>query len=170
MRVTCFSDMNCSIAGALEAIGDRWGFLLMRDLIIGLGRYDEFRASSGIPTQTLADRLRHLEESGLIERRRYKEHPPRDEYVLTRKGQDFWMVLTALREWGDRWHAHGGKAPPLALIDGKSGNPLRLALVDEREGSVVSRERARLKANRSADAQMKFRLETGARRRVQRSA
>src|SRR5580658_6873806 len=103
--------MACSIAGALEAVGDRWGFLLMRDLILGLSRYDEFKDSMEIPAQTLAQRLKHFESAGLVVRRRYQAQPPRDEYKLTRKGRDFWVVLTALREWGDRWRMHAVEGP-----------------------------------------------------------
>lgn len=162
MRSKSFSGMNCSVAGALEMIGDRWGFLLMRDLLLGLARYDEFQTSCGIPAQTLSDRLRHFEAAGLLERRRYQKHPPRYEYALTPKGRDFWIVLTALREWGDRWGAHGTTAPPLQMLDGRSGNPLRLTLVDEKSQRPVSADRVRLAAGRGADARMRFRLERGA--------
>src|SRR4051794_5427449 len=99
--------MACSVAGALEAIGDRWGFLLVRDLALGLSRYDELRRSTGIPAQTLAQRLRHLEEAGLVERRPYQERPRRDEYLLTARGRDLWIAVTALCDWGDRWGLHG---------------------------------------------------------------
>jgi DNA-binding HxlR family transcriptional regulator len=150
--------MVCSIAGALEAVGDRWGFLLLRDLTLGLTRYDEFQTSSDIPAQTLADRLRHLENSGLITRHRYQQHPPRDEYALTPKGRDFWMVLTALREWGDRWHLHGVDGPPLEIIDHSSGRKLELALVDPRSGTGVPAGRAAVRAGPGADARMLHRL------------
>jgi DNA-binding HxlR family transcriptional regulator len=165
MRTKSFSGMVCSVAGALEAVGDRWGFLLMRDLTLGLARYDEFQTSSDIPAQTLVDRLRHLEKSGLIVRRRYQKHPPRDEYALTPRGRDFWVVLTALREWGDRWGAHGAKGPPLEIIDRVSGNALKLALVDEKNGGAVSTDRVQVRPGRGADAQMKSRLATAALRK-----
>jgi DNA-binding HxlR family transcriptional regulator len=150
--------MTCSIAGALEAIGDRWSFLLLRDLTLGLSRYDELQASTGIPAQTLADRLRHVESSGLVARRRYQNRPPRDEYVLTPKGHDLWMVLTALREWGDRWNAHGAEGPPLEVVDRVSGHPIELALVDKQSGAAVPRERAEARAGPGADALMEFRF------------
>ena len=96
--------MRCSIAGALELIGDRWALLIIRDLSLGLSRYDDFRASTGIPAATLAARLRHLTASGIVERVRYQQRPPRDEYRLTPMGRDLWQVSLALREWGDRDH------------------------------------------------------------------
>ena len=164
MRAKSFAGMGCSIAGALEAVGDRWGFLLLRDLTLGLSRYDEFQTSTGIPAQTLADRLRHLEQAGLVNRQRYQEHPPRDEYVLTPPGRDLWMVLTALREWGDRWQAHGVAGPPLELFDRVSGRPLKLALVDAQTGRVAKRARIGLRPGLGADERMNFRLSRAAAR------
>ncbi|KRB41579.1 helix-turn-helix domain-containing protein [Phenylobacterium sp. Root700] len=151
MRTKSFSAMTCSIAGALEAIGDRWAILLLRDLAMGLTRYDDLQASTGMPTTTLAGRLKHLEATGLIEKRPYQERPPRFEYVLTPKGRDLWKVTTALREWGDRWDASGLGAPTVELIDGESGRQIELALVDVETGAVVPRSRARLRPGPGAD-------------------
>ena len=77
--------MRCSIAGALELIGDRWSLLVIRDLSLGLRRYEDLRVSTGIPAATLAARLKHLEAKGIVERVRYQKRPPRDEYMLTVK-------------------------------------------------------------------------------------
>jgi DNA-binding HxlR family transcriptional regulator len=165
MRAKSFSGMACSIAGALEAVGDRWGFLLMRDLTLGLSRYDEFQVSTGIPAQTLADRLRHLETTGLVIRRRYQQRPPRDEYALTPKGRDFWVVLTALREWGDRWGAHGVAGPPVELVDRRTGHPLKLALVDKETGTAAQKQWAVMRNGPGADALTDFRLSRPASRR-----
>lgn len=162
MRAKSFAGMNCSIAGALEAVGDRWGFLLLRDMLFGLSRYDEFRQSSGIPAQTLATRLRQLEEAGLVARSRYQERPPRDAYALTAKGRDLWKVMTALREWGDRWEAHGAPGTPVELIDRDSGHRLRLALVDAETGQPVPASHATTVAGPGADAQMELRLKARA--------
>jgi DNA-binding HxlR family transcriptional regulator len=170
MRTKSFSDMTCSVAGALEAIGDRWGFLVLRDLTLGLSRYDQLRSSTGVPAQTLADRLKHLETTRLIARRRYQEHPPRDEYTLTPKGRDLATVLTALREWGDRWEAHGAAGPPLEIYDRVTGHPLELALVDTQSGAPIARGRAEVRAGPGADALVQFRLSAGqARSRANRS-
>ena len=117
-------------AGALEAIGDRWAVLLLRDLSLGLSRYDDLQASTGMPTTTLSTRLKHLETTGLIERTPYQDNPPRFEYRLTDKGRDLWKVTTALREWGDRWNANGLGASTIEMVDGRSGRPVVLALVD----------------------------------------
>lgn len=158
MRAKSFSDMACSIAGTLEAVGDRWGFLVLRDLTLGLTRYDEIQKSTGMPAQTLADRLRHLEASGLVVRRRYQERPPRDEYALSPMGRDFWKVLTALREWGDRWDAHAGNGPPLELVDRLTGRRAALALIDVETGTPISGDRIETRVGPGADALMEFRL------------
>ena len=75
MRSKGFDGMVCSIAGVMAAIGDRWAVLILRDLLCGLSRYEDFRHSSGVTNATLSDRLKHLEANGLVERRRY-QHPP----------------------------------------------------------------------------------------------
>lgn len=151
MKSKSFAGMRCSVAGALEIIGDRWILLLLRDLGLGLSRYDDFRKSCGIPTTTLSKRLQILETHGVVERIRYNERPPRDEYRLTEKGRDLWTVTTALREWGDRWDASGYGAPTVELVDRETGNELRLALVDPKTGQVVPRSRISLRPGPGAD-------------------
>lgn len=151
MKTKSFSGMRCSIAGALELIGDRWALLVIRDLSLGLARYDDLRASTGIPAATLAARLKHLAASGIVERVRYQDHPPRDEYRLTPKGRDLWKVSVALREWGDRWDASGFGEPAIEMVDRQSGRPLTLALIDAETSEVVPLQRARLRPGPGAD-------------------
>ena len=93
MKSKSFDGMTCSIAGVLEAIGDRWAVLILRDLSLGLRRYEDLRHSTGVTNATLADRLKHLEDHGLIERHRYQTNPERYEYVLTVKGRDTILVM-----------------------------------------------------------------------------
>lgn len=151
MKTKSFAGMRCSVAGALEIIGDRWTLLLLRDLGLGLSRYDDFRKSCGIPTTTLSKRLQSLEAHGVVQRTRYSERPPRDEYHLTEKGRDLWTVTTALREWGDRWDASGYGAPTVEVVDRDTDRKLRLALVDPETGQVVPRNRIRLRPGPGAD-------------------
>lgn len=92
---------NCSIAHALDVVGERWSLLVVRELSFGVHRFRDIRTNTGAPRETLAVRLRRLEEAGIIERRRYCDRPPRDEYLLTDVGQDLAPVLTALRVWGE---------------------------------------------------------------------
>lgn len=162
MKTKSFSGMRCSIAGALEQIGDRWALLVIRDLSLGLSRYDDLRTSTGIPAATLAARLKHLAASGIIERVRYQERPPRDEYRLTQKGRDLWKVSVALREWGDRWDATGFGSPSIEMVDRETGRPLTLALVDAVTGQILPLERVRLRPGPAAvDATHRLLTPTG---------
>lgn len=151
MKPKSFAGMRCSIAGALELIGDRWTLLVIRDLSLGLRRYDDLRASTGIPAATLAARLKHLVCAGIVERVRYQDRPPRDEYRLTVKGRDLWKVSVALREWGDRWDASGFGQPTVEMVDRDTGRPLVLALVDAQTNEVVPRDRVQLRPGPGAD-------------------
>lgn len=94
----------CSIADALGIVGERWTLLVLRELsFFGVHRFNDIQTNTGAPRETLALRLRKLEEAGLVERRRYSEHPPRDEYVLTPAGQAMGPVLRELRAWGETY-------------------------------------------------------------------
>ncbi len=99
----------CSIARALELVGDRWTLLIVRDLVLGLTRFDEFLESLGVASNVLTDRLNRLVDEGVVERIRYSERPERFEYRLTAKGRELGLVLLALMQWGDR---HVSKKPP----------------------------------------------------------
>jgi DNA-binding HxlR family transcriptional regulator len=92
----------CSIADALDVVGERWSLLVLRELGFGVHRFKDIQINTGAPRETLALRLRKLEEAGVIARRRYCDRPPRDEYVLTAAGEDLAPVLGALHAWGER--------------------------------------------------------------------
>jgi DNA-binding HxlR family transcriptional regulator len=94
---------ECGIADALDLVGDRWSLLILRELRFGVRRFSDIRTNTGAPRETLTVRLRKLEEAGVIERRRYSEHPPRDEYVLAEAGDAISPILQALRSWGERY-------------------------------------------------------------------
>jgi DNA-binding HxlR family transcriptional regulator len=151
MKPKSFAGMRCSIAGALELIGDRWSLLVIRDLSLGLRRYDELRVSTGIPAATLAARLKHLEATDIVERVRYQKRPPRNEYRLTAKGRDLWKVSTALREWGDRWDASGYGEPTVEMVDRKTGRQVVLGLIDAETNKAVSLDRVQLRPGPGAD-------------------
>src|ERR1700761_2651492 len=119
MRSKGFDGMVCSIAGVMAAIGDRWGLLILRDLVCGLTRYEDLRKSSGVTNATLSDRLKHLEAHGLIERRRYQVNPERFEYVLTAKGRQIGPIMPMLAQIGDLWGVSGADAPPMKFINAK---------------------------------------------------
>lgn len=92
----------CSIADALDVVGERWSLLIVRELGFDVHRFKDIQLNTGAPRETLALRLRKLEDAGVIERRRYSDRPPRDEYLLTEAGRDLLPVLGALRQWGER--------------------------------------------------------------------
>ena len=98
-----YSGQVCSIAGALEVVGERWSLLIVRDVLLGLRRFDELQAELGIARNVLQARLSALTDEGVLERHRYQEHPPRYEYRLTEKGLDLWPTMVALMQWGDRY-------------------------------------------------------------------
>ena len=89
MQRKSFGNMQCPIARSLERVGEWWSILILRDAFLGLTRFDQFQESLEIAPNILARRLNTLVDSGLLERRRYSERPPRDEYNLTPRGRDF---------------------------------------------------------------------------------
>jgi DNA-binding HxlR family transcriptional regulator len=104
----------CPIGGALDILGDRWTLLVMRDILFyGKRRYADFLASpEGIASNILAERLTRLERTGLIERKRYEQRPPREEYHPTARGRDIEPVLHELIKWGKRHVPGTAKRPP----------------------------------------------------------
>jgi DNA-binding HxlR family transcriptional regulator len=136
-----FGEMQCPIARSLERVGEWWGILILRDAFHGLTRFDEFQKSLGIAPNMLTRRLNALVEAGLLQRRRYSERPPRDEYVLTERGRDFRPVLVSLLAWGNRHFAPEGAA--VQLVNRRTGAPVEPVLVDPATGRpVVSDEYA----------------------------
>ncbi|MEU8458296.1 winged helix-turn-helix transcriptional regulator [Streptomyces griseoaurantiacus] len=95
-----YATQDCSVAGALEVVGERWTLLLVRDAFYGVRRYNDFLVHLGIPRAVLAARLQALTAHGIFEKRRYQQSPPRDEYVLTERGLALWPALRALGLWG----------------------------------------------------------------------
>jgi len=93
----------CSIARALEIVGDRWTLLVIRDVVLGNHRFDELLESLGVSSNVLTDRLTRLVAEGILERVRYSERPERFEYHLTQKGRELGVCLLALMQWGDRY-------------------------------------------------------------------
>ena len=115
-------DQACPVAKALEVLGDRWTLLIVRDLLRGARRFQDFQTSlTGIAPTILSDRLKLMEEHGLIARRFYSDHPPRAEYLLTDKGQELGLVVGALAVWGTR-HVH----PETALVHTDCGEPVQI--------------------------------------------
>jgi DNA-binding HxlR family transcriptional regulator len=118
----------CSIARALEVVGERWSLLIIRDaLFAGSTRYSDFQHSLGIATNILKSRLDGFVESGIMRRHRYSKQPELFEYLLTDKGRDLAPALIALTEWGDRWAAPDG--PPILYTHSVCGDALSQAVL-----------------------------------------
>jgi len=109
-----YDSQTCSIASALEVVGERWSLLIVREVFLGARRFDEIQADLGIARNVLQTRLTKLVGAGVLERRPYRERPPRYEYFLTDKGLDLWPTMVSLMQWGDR-HAAPSAGPPVLL-------------------------------------------------------
>ena len=127
----------CSIARALELVGERWTLLIVRDAFLGLRRFEEFQESLGIARNVLTDRLNRLVEAGIFERVRYSERPERFEYRLTPMGRELDVAISALRQWGD---AHLSEKPPRLLRRRSDGHPVVAALVPEGTDVLTGRD------------------------------
>ena len=117
-----YNGQNCSIARALELVGERWTLLILRDVFLGTYRFEELQGNLGIARNVLQARLERLVQEGVLRRVRYQERPPRYEYRLTRKGTDLWPVLVAMLKWGDRHLAPGG--PPVVIRHRECGGEI----------------------------------------------
>ena len=129
-----YEGQNCSIARALEIVGERWTLLIVRDVFLGLRRFDELQESLGIARNVLTDRLNRLVDEEILERVPYSERPPRYEYRLTPKGRELNVALIALRQWGDTYRSD---KPPRLLRRKSDKKPVIAALVPR--GTTVLR-------------------------------
>jgi DNA-binding HxlR family transcriptional regulator len=146
-----YDDQNCSIARALEVLGDRWTLLVVRDAFLGVRRFDDFQRSLDIARNVLADRLARLVDEGVLERRRYQERPERHEYRLTAKGFDLLPVTMSLMTWGDRYYAPP-EGPPRIVRHRGCGGEVTGQMTCERCGARVGPGDVRAEPGPGADA------------------
>jgi DNA-binding HxlR family transcriptional regulator len=123
-----YDDQVCSIARSLEVLGERWTLLIVRDVLLGVRRFDDFQHSLGVARNVLTDRLGRLVDAGVLERVSYQNRPPRHEYALTAMGRELAVPIIALMQWGDRHHA-GQAGPPRLAHHRDCGAPVQAALV-----------------------------------------
>jgi DNA-binding HxlR family transcriptional regulator len=102
-----YPSQYCPVASTLEIIGERWTILILRDVFLGIRRFEELQRSLGVARNILQARLERLVEYGILVKRPYQERPLRHEYRLTEKGADLWPVLVSLVQWGDRYAIEG---------------------------------------------------------------
>lgn len=129
-----YDGQDCSIARALEIVGERWTLLIVRDAFRGIRRFDDFQENLGISRNVLTERLARLVEEGVLERVRYQERPERFEYVLTPKGRELRVALAALRQWGDK---HGGRPATTRLLAKADRRPVVAAFIHEGDPQIA---------------------------------
>ncbi len=127
MERKSLADLHCSVAQCLEVVGEWWSMLILRDVFLGVTRFDDIQERLGISRNILSRRLSSLVDTGVLKKVLYSEHPPRFEYRLTKKGLDLWPVLTAMRQWGDQHAAPDG--PPLVIMHKECGNVAEAVMV-----------------------------------------
>jgi DNA-binding HxlR family transcriptional regulator len=128
---------NCSIARALDEVGEWWSLLIVRECTQGTTRFDEFQSELGIARNVLTARLERLIELEIIERYPLTERANTYGYRLTKKGGELYPVLIALMQWGDRWLATNGK-PPVALVENETGDSVDAVTVQSKKGRPLT--------------------------------
>ena len=151
MRRTSYEQMNCSIASALEVVGEPWTLLIVRDAFYGVRRFDDFQENLGIARNVLTARLKKLVEAGVFRKTAYRQRPLRHEYRLTEKGAALFTVIVGLKQWGDRFGAAARDGRPMDLVDRGDGRPLEPVLIDGTTGQRVELTNVRAVAGPGAD-------------------
>ena len=126
----------CSLAAALEIVGERWALLAVREIAYGVHRFARIVGYTGAPRDVLTDRLRKLEAAGIVERRQYSEHPPRYEYHLTQAGRELFPAMISLLAWGSKWAVD----TPAVAFRHSCGQLVDLELGCAHCGGLVTRE------------------------------
>jgi DNA-binding HxlR family transcriptional regulator len=134
-----YDPANCAVGAAVEIIGEKWTFLVLREAFSGVRRFADIQRRTGAPRQVLSDRLSRLVHEGLLRRVPYQEtgQRARHEYRLTDKGRDLYPIMVALMHWGDRY-ATGPEGPPLLLTHRDCGEPVAIHIECEAGHEVAS--------------------------------
>jgi DNA-binding HxlR family transcriptional regulator len=128
--------VSCGLSSALESIGERWSFLILRGAFNGLRHFEEFQAELGIARNILANRLGRLVECGVLTRRPLPDDRRKIEYRLTEKGAELLPSVVALRQWGERW-GEGIPSTPV-LVDARDNQPIRKMAIVAHDGRELS--------------------------------
>ncbi|MFB6420619.1 MULTISPECIES: winged helix-turn-helix transcriptional regulator [Bradyrhizobium] len=133
------ANKECSMARAMEVVGDRWSILILREAYYGVKRFDEFEFYIGVAPNILSSRLKKLVDAGIMARVRLPEHAGRYEYVLTEKGRDFFPAYLALKKWGDDWLAEP-EGPQVVFLDRAAGRPIEYPKLKRADGRPLRLE------------------------------
>jgi DNA-binding HxlR family transcriptional regulator len=156
-----YDNQTCSIAAALDVVGERWSLLIVRNVLLGLRRFDEIQGNLGVARNVLQTRLTRLTENGVLEKVPYQDRPPRYEYRLTEKGLDLWPTIVSLLQWGDR-HALPEAGPPVLLEHRDCGGAVDEHRICARCGARLGVRDVRAKAGPGATPEHPLRARAGA--------
>jgi DNA-binding HxlR family transcriptional regulator len=151
MRRTSYEQMNCSIASALDIVGEPWTLLIVRDAFYGVRRFDDFQENLGIARNVLTARLKKLVEAGVFRKTAYRQRPLRHEYRLTEKGAALFPVIVGLKQWGDRFGTAARNGKPMDLVDRNDGRTLEPVLIDGATGQRLELTNVRAVAGPGAE-------------------
>jgi DNA-binding HxlR family transcriptional regulator len=140
---------ECSIARAMDVVGDRWSILLLREAYYGTRRFDEFQYYLGVAPNILSARLKKFVDLGMMTRVPLPEHGGRFEYALTKKGRDFFPTYLALKKWGDDWLAEPA-GPQVVFRDRGSGQPVEYPVLLSARGKPLQLEDVEIVAGSGA--------------------
>ncbi len=140
-------DAGCPVARALDVIGDWWSLLIIRDAFDGVRRFTEFQTGLGIAKGMLATRLRDLTERGILETAPASDGTAYREYVLTEKGRGLFLVIVALRQWGED-HLYRPGQPKSSLLDIKTSTPVARLELRAQDGRRLNWSETRVKKPR----------------------
>lgn len=129
------ANIACSIARSLDVVGERWTLLIVRDLFVGMSRFEDIRRDLGVAPNVLAARLNNLERHGIVQRRKYQTAPARYGYGLTAKGLDLHAVIVTLLAWGDKWLSAD---PPVVMVHNDCGQATTARTVCARCGGELT--------------------------------
>jgi DNA-binding HxlR family transcriptional regulator len=154
--------MTCTIARSVDAIGDPWTIMIIKELFLGQRRFDDIQMYTGMSPHLLSVRMRKLEKHGIVQRRAYQERPTRYEYRLTEKGIDLWPILVAFKDWSARWskwplgeplrlrHKACGHITALRVVCSHCGEPINARDVRQEMSTAMVNERTRMAKHAAA--------------------
>lgn len=157
MKRTRFDQHECPIARTADLLGDWWTPLVMRELLLGRRRFNDIQERLEVNRSVLTQRLNRLTDEGIVERRRYNEHPPRDEYELTDKGRALWDVLSVMWNYGQTWLFD--EPAPIEMYDKTTGTAIQPAVIDRNTGQPLdlANTRRRLRGELAERSEQKAR-------------
>lgn len=157
MRSTEFEGQTCSIARALEIVGEWWTLLIIREAMFGTERFTDFQLRLGVAKNVLSERLTKLVDAGIMTRTAVSGRGNPQHYQLTRAGRELLPVVVALMQWGDRW-IYGRPAAPLRLMDAESGTEVDAVRVLSKAGEVLSLDNIEIRPGPGANESIRRRF------------